>query len=329
MRVLAVTNPGPDYLADAFLIGARRRCGGGLVEYPRKDILYAGADLSGVRGAGFTLYGVLPKAGQHAVTALLPEDLPAYDLVVFTSIYRQYEVFLRLLPGLSPARTVVLDGEDKENIFGYAGKFWRDPGFWRKPRPHARFPYYKREWTPKTMQSLVYKLVPKRWAAGLPAPPKLRRIGFAIPEEKIATMLHAKAKDFPLHVVDPEVAARVSGARTSYGFDDEAAYYADLRASRFGVTTKRGGWDCLRHYEIAANAAVPCFRDLDRKPATCAPHDLVIGRNCLSYRDYDDLRAQTGGLSPKQYGELQAGALAWVRGKTCRALAAGVMDQNE
>ena len=37
--------------------------------------------------------------------------------------------------------------------------------------------------------------------------------------------------------------------------------------SRFGVTTKKSGWDCMRHYELAASGCVPCFRDLEEKPA--------------------------------------------------------------
>jgi len=40
---------------------------------------------------------------------------------------------------------------------------------------------------------------------------------------------------------------------------------------------KRGGWDCLRHYEIAAAGAVPCVRQLEGKPSSCAPHGLQAG----------------------------------------------------
>jgi hypothetical protein len=112
------------------------------------------------------------------------------------------------------------------------------------------------------------------------------------------------------------VAARV-GTGTRYLFDDEDAYYADLRASRFGVTTKKGGWDCMRHYEIAANGCVPAFRDLDRKPATCAPHGLDE-TNCVPYRDADDLTRRLEAIGEPEYRALQAGALA-------RALQAGAL----
>jgi hypothetical protein len=147
----------------------------------------------------------------------------------------------------------------------------------------------------------------------------LRPISFAIPAEKVVADLPEKRKDFPRHIVDAEVAARV-GAQTAYAFTDEADYHGDLRASRYGVTKKRQGWDALRHYEIAAAAAVPCFRDLDRKPSACAPHGLDES-NSISYRDADDLQRRTDAVTPEAYARLQAGALAWARANTTVARA--------
>ena len=100
-------------------------------------------------------------------------------------------------------------------------------------------------------------------------------------------------------------------------FDAEEDYYADLRASRFGVTTKRAGWDCLRHYELAANGCVPCFRDLDRKPGSCAPHGLDES-NCVSYHDADELMAKLEAVDEDEYERLQRGALRWARANTTR-----------
>jgi hypothetical protein len=128
-----------------------------------------------------------------------------------------------------------------------------------------------------------------------------------------------KTKDFPSHIVDAEVAPRVGGA-TSYAFKDEAAYYADLRASRFAITTKRGGWDCMRHYEVAASGCVICFRQLHTKPPTCAPHGLDAS-NTIDYADVDDLMAKIAALTPERERELQQAALAWAHDNTTRAVA--------
>jgi hypothetical protein len=76
---------------------------------------------------------------------------------------------------------------------------------------------------------------------------------------------------------------------TKYAFQHEKEYYYDLRISKFGITTKRGGWDCLRHYEIAANNAIVCFRNLNEKHDSCAPHGLKVGYNCIDYSNYAEL----------------------------------------
>jgi hypothetical protein len=147
----------------------------------------------------------------------------------------------------------------------------------------------------------------------------MRPISFGIPEHLVAAGVPPKTKDFPVHVVDVEVAERV-GAATSYAFADEDAYYADLRATRFGITTKRGGWDCMRHYEVAASGCVLCFRDLSAKPASCAPHGLDAS-NTLEYADADALLARIESLSAADERELQEAALAWARDNTTRAVA--------
>ena len=43
------------------------------------------------------------------------------------------------------------------------------------------------------------------------------------------------------------------------------------RQSMFALTSKKGGWDCLRHYEILAAGCIPIFEDLD----SCPPDTLV------------------------------------------------------
>ena len=145
------------------------------------------------------------------------------------------------------------------------------------PKPNKNFIYFKREWTPDTKFYRYYKLIPKPFVKVFTRPKNLNKISFSIPEEKIIESLPVKTKLFPKHIVDEEVAAKVEGSFTKYAFENEKDYYADLQASKYGITTKRSGWDCMRHYEIAANGAVICFKDLDKKPETCAPHGLIPG----------------------------------------------------
>ena len=51
-----------------------------------------------------------------------------------------------------------------------------------------------------------------------------------------------------------------------YGPGDEQAYYDMYKRARFAITKKKGGWDCLRHYEILANGCIPVFENLEQCP---------------------------------------------------------------
>ena len=109
--------------------------------------------------------------------------------------------------------------------------------------------------------------------------PDVRPIQFAIPEERIGTVPRPKLKLQAF--VDPR------DTRT-YIYQDEAGYYGDYAESLFGITMKKAGWDCLRHYEIMANSCVPWFFDLDRCPPTTMPflpkHELLLAKNLLDSR---------------------------------------------
>jgi hypothetical protein len=205
---------------------------------------------------------------------------------------------------------VVLDGHDAPRPYPYSWRWWRRRCWWLIPRAHNRATYFKREITPATRWYASFLLLPPRFGRTL----GIRPISFSIPAEKVLSAPPVKEKDFPAHVVDHELASRL-GAGTAHVFRDERDYYTDLQRSRFGVTTKRAGWEAMRHYEIAANGAVPCFRGLNRKPQDCAPFGLDES-NCLAYRDADDLLAKVGTLTDAAYAELQAAALEWARANT-------------
>jgi hypothetical protein len=68
----------------------------------------------------------------------------------------------------------------------------------------------------------------------------------------------------------------------SFGPGEQQLYYNEYRRSRFAVTRKKGGWDCMRHYEILANGCIPIFENLDACPyftMTTFPKDLVLKAN--------------------------------------------------
>jgi hypothetical protein len=54
--------------------------------------------------------------------------------------------------------------------------------------------------------------------------------------------------------------------RSTYVFKTEAEYYQDYQFSKYAITTKKAGWDCLRHYEIMGNSCIPLFQDIQHAP---------------------------------------------------------------
>lgn len=323
-RILFLNPNHADYLPDGVFHGLRTLLGADAVDYPRADYLYSTASQS-VRGRlwgqGFTLYGLLDDL-EIDRTYVLPRALDGeFDLVVFGDIWHSFGLWTEWGPQLARAGVpmAVLDGEDRDGPYPYHWHWWRRPGWWFLPRAHNRAAFFKREITPRTRWFASYLMLPPPFGRTL----GMRPTSFSIPAEKIVQHLPVKRADFPRHIVDPELTKRLGGA-TSHAFSVEAEYYDDLQGARFGITTKRAGWDAMRHYEIAANAAVPCFRDLQRKPATCAPFGLD-DTNCLIYRGADDLLAQIAGLSDERYAALQAGTLAWARANTTVARAAELL----
>ena len=314
-RVLFLTEDREDYLADGLLHGLIGRDDLSVVDYPRKGVLYRdgrggqGGGL-GIRGGGFTLYGLLADRAVDRSFVIQRLERGGFDLVVLGQVWRQWGQLLDLAPWLQTVPVVLLDGDDDPRLFFRSGTRLRRYGWQPFPIRSRRCLYLKREWMGQG-RSL------RR--------PQVAEASFAIPAAKtLAADPAAKTQEFATHCVDPEVGAAL-GLPGHHAFASEAAYYADLARSRFAITTRRGGWDCLRHYEIAAAGAVPCFRNLEAKPATCAPHGLRSGLNCLSYRDWSDLQKQVVEISTAAYERLVEGAQAWVRGHTTAAAAARLL----
>jgi hypothetical protein len=228
-------------------------------------------------------------------------------------VWRQWGVLLQWQQLLTRLPLLLLDGDDDERIYPRSGTRLRQFGLGtglsrllQAPTTHI----FKREFTPRS----------RAWGLRL----QLHPLGFSIPEAVIVASVPTKTQLFPSHIVDEELRVRLGGS-ASYAFADEAAYRADLGASRFGITTRRAGWDCLRHYEIAASGTILCFRDLHRKPPRCAPHGLVDGVNCLNYSSVDELLARIETLSLSQEALLQQGAIAWARASSTKHRAAELL----
>jgi hypothetical protein len=327
-KILYINSPKNDFLADSFLLGLKEIFGKNVYEFPANKFIYKSThkDIQSMHGIGFTLYGILePDECIEFNESMKIED---FDLVIFGDIYRQSDVYLKLFKNLNYKQTIILDGEDSPAIWPYYKAPWKAPFSLTYPKPHKRFNYFKREIVRKrTNYYRFYKFIPKVLCSLLSLP-TIHPISFSIPDSKIKIGKTVKTKEFGKHIVDEELCQQIEGSMTKYAFSNEEDYYSDLQVSKFGITTKRGGWDCLRHYEIAANQAVICFKNLSLKPHECAPHGLINGVNCIEYSNYNDLIKKISHISEVEYNQLVKNSMDWVRNYSCKNLVLSIIKKH-
>lgn len=86
---------------------------------------------------------------------------------------------------------------------------------------------------------------------------------YSIPKEVIKPLDFSKK--------EKEFATVIPGKSSTYIFKpinkiNCIKYNNDYEISKYALTYKKGGWDCLRHYEILANNCLPLFLDINNCP---------------------------------------------------------------
>ena len=325
-----LTEDREDYLADGLLHGLRQTPGVELVDHPRKHCSYIGGIASrdcpglSVRGGGFNLYGTLPLDQEPDRNQIFRKlEMGWFDLVVVGNVWRQWGQLIDWRSLLATTPLALLDGDDDARLYPCSNTHLRSFGPWRPLADLLNRPqclYFKREWHPAG----VFEHARARWM-GLRTQ-HIRPAGFSIPAEKLldpGLLEVSRPRLFPTHIVDGELRELVGG-KAEYSFSSEESYNWDLRSSRFGITTRRAGWDCLRHLELAANGCVICFRDLNAKPASAAPHGLNR-RNAISYHTARELLERLENLPIAEEQKLRRAAWTWAHSHTTVRAAAALL----
>lgn len=235
---------GADYMCDMLYHGLRSIPGCRVTDVNPLGYMLRGADVSKLRGGGYTLYGLL-EPDETVRRDRIRERIARreFDLVVYGSIQRSSQYLSDVLKAYAPHEIAFIDGEDHQIVL----RALVECGV-----------YFKRE-------------LPGY--GGVHDGDWIKPINFALPEEKIGTVPMEKSREMAF--IDPR-------DRSTYVYGTEAEYFADYGRSRFGVTIKKAGWDCLRHYEILANGCVPYFMDLMLCPPgtmTELPKALLLSVN--------------------------------------------------
>jgi len=235
MRILFISaGRSPDYLCDMLFHGLRSELGADAVDVERSWYMYA-EEFGEGRNDRSKLYG-----RGFTIFGLLPSDSDVDRSDIQQKIrtrYFDFVVYGSIHRCASYIRDVLL-AYPAERILFVDGEDQTTI----ITQLLGRGIYFKRELAAST--------------------PEVLPIQFAIPEERIGTVPQNKTKLQAF--VDPR-------NPQTYIYHDEAGYYGDYAESLFGITMKKAGWDCLRHYEIMANGCIPWFLNLEQCPAMTMP----------------------------------------------------------
>ncbi|CAK9092902.1 Carbon catabolite repressor protein 4 homolog 1 (CCR4 homolog 1) [Durusdinium trenchii] len=86
-------------------------------------------------------------------------------------------------------------------------------------------------------------------------------ISYSIPKDRILSELPKKTQ---LAMNDSMKSFQFKNYK--FGPHQEEEYHRHIQEHYFGDTRRKGGFDCLRHYELMANGCIPIFHDLEHLP---------------------------------------------------------------
>jgi hypothetical protein len=241
-----------DYLSDCTLHGLRALFGNTVVDSPRQDYMYKEEFGTGKRnlqelyGRGFTIFATLPEDDDIDRTDIEHKiKSNFFDLIFISGVARGTPYFREIFENYSTDKIIILDGEDYAHITTLNGNLGYNVN---------KGTLFKRE--------LIYE------------DSHIYPISFSFPKEKIQK-LNNKSRVLSNNLPNWDMS---NGIR-DYIHELESTYYADYNESLFGKTSKKGGWDCMRHYEILGCRAIPWFVDIKECPSricTTLPKHLFI-----------------------------------------------------
>lgn len=208
--------------------------------------------LSKQYGMGFTITNRIPVVKKHKHSLEEASQYISqkyYDFIVYGSIWRCDSLLDIVLQYYKKNSIAFIDGEDFD--FGVRIQ--------RRVKGLIKFPTFYSKWRDKAIMMANKGLYFKR---------ELRDcdrcyfypISFAFPEENIVNSISEK------HQLQATI---IPGKLDTYIYKNEMDYYKDYQVSEFGITVKKAGWDCMRHYEILGNGCIPYFPHiLDSPKAT-------------------------------------------------------------
>lgn len=236
MKILYIANNSTnDFLSDAVFHGLKSIPEIEVTELYPLWYMYNNVDkrslVNRFHGRGFTYYADLPFNQVDNSKTLQKLESRYFDLVVYGNVRRCLDMFNTVSKYYPKNKIVLLDGNDEHNQPGIHEELVLEGVYFRRELSIEEYKKY----------------------------PQTKPISFAFPENKMQADIPNKEKVLA-HVIP--------GVAQTFIFDDEESYLNDYKASLFGYTWRKAGWDCLRHYEILGLDCIPIFLDIETCPET-------------------------------------------------------------
>ena len=258
MKVLFIGKCSPDYQSDCIIHGFYNLLGSDFTHNKPYDLMYkdkvSKEEIRSSSGMGFTIWNNLPEYLNDNNDIENKIKNRYYSLIIYGNPY-----FVTSLGGsCMDYFDIVSKNYSKSEVFFIDGEDTQDIF------STFGYPLFKRELTINSNDIFP--------------------ISFAIPDEKITKEKTLKNKKLADYIPDK------SG--TGYKFETEHEYYQNYKDSLYGITHRKSGWDCMRHYEILANYCIPYFKDINQCPNMTMvnfPKEIVKKTNMLFDTESDEV----------------------------------------
>lgn len=227
-----------DYTSDLTYYGLYQNLYNKIIDFPKKEHLYTSFDNSkSLWGKGFTYSKLINTDSINRNDLIDKINNNFFDYIIYSihhSIYHYQNNIIEYISNINypKDKVIIIDGQDDYNINYKLLDFCKV--------------LFKRE------LRINHKNI-------LP-------ISFAIPNCKLYYDLVNKNKDYAYIHPGSGDSDWPKDSRKTHIYDNEIDYYNDYRQAKFALTCKKGGWDCMRHYEILANKCIPIFTDIEYCP---------------------------------------------------------------
>lgn len=344
MKILFLNSTIPNYVTDGLFHGLRSIPGITVVDVPRLDYMYCDASMPALAKTGSkgnTLYKLLQDVPEiKGNRTFWYENINEYDLIIVSDIFHQCDLFHSIYNKLhrsKKSKLCIVDGYDDVAMFPFFNISYnlriRPWSYLYKTR---RVQYFKREY--QNAASLFgfskerFPFYNKIFSRFFKRPGTVYPISMSIPQIHIKYIpFKNKVNDFVAYNVDKDLNDLFADRRIAElgkwqpAFNDQFEYFSNIEKSKFGITSKRAGWDCLRHYEYAAKGTILCFKNLANKDLLCAPFELDE-TNCIPYFNKEDLLRKIRSKSIMELESIQEQQYKWIEKYTTKKVALRFLD---